>query len=547
MALVKVLNPAFYGVQTQQENKQSLKQRQGPSKIDVSADDNKKKKEDIGNITGNIGSTKKKLGNQVYGKGNDTFKNSNNRQNPNNLGFENKPIQEDFNPQKQVGVGNNFKNDSSSQSRKHNFSSSDHFEKEKKSLPVRKNYVEIFNGKYQTFLDLVNPLVGVRGKRMNFFELKYCIEEIYSIRFINETINLDSSDQDDTTLKFPNFVLEFLNNKYLKKPLVDQHSLDILLSLEFYRDKNEIIDIFAKFLNEELEPDDLEFYLYVRTCLEKELKTMFIEIARQQTKKGYGNEDFKTALNIKSCLNVANAIYGNEQEELLNSFMKKIEEILTEQKNQGIKKNLIDTDKILCLTLEDYHENKFNMNQQGNLLNENQIKEESEMKEYDAIMNSEKKGEVYENLQRSFGENVGDLEEKIARLKAIIGTYIKEKELDVFFTKLLTSYLVYEKNKDNIEETMASIKELVSKKVNLLIRILFDNDEKAWFNSLKVKEDDQPTKEYFDTLTGMIENMLKYEKLQDLPENLVESFGQTLLSTPELNTQINKLVMKRFE
>ena len=36
-------------------------------------------------------------------------------------------------------------------------------------------------------------------------------------------------------------------------------------------------------------------------------------------------------------------------------------------------------------------------------------------------------------------------------------------------------------------------------------------------------------------------------KLQDIPEDKVELFGQTLLSTPELNNQINKLVMKRFE
>ena len=45
----------------------------------------------------------------------------------------------------------------------------------------------------------------------------------------------------------------------------------------------------------------------------------------------------------------------------------------------------------------------------------------------------------------------------------------------------------------------------------------------------------------------MIQEMLKFEKLQEIPENMIENFGETLLTTPELNSQINKLVMKKFE
>ena len=233
---------------------------------------------------------------------------------------------------------------------------------------MKKNYIETFNGRYQKFLELVNPLVGVRGKRMNINALKYAIEEIYSIRFINDTNTINSQNNQNEeieTIPFPNFVFEFFTNKFTKKPLVDQHSLDILLSIDYYKKKDPAINIFSKFLNEEYEPDDLEFYLYVRSCLEKEMKIMFIEVARENVKKQYSddNEDNKCSLNVKSCLNIANAIYGNEQEELLNSFMKKIEDILTEQKNNGVKKNVISAQKILEITLDDYHENKFTENQ----------------------------------------------------------------------------------------------------------------------------------------------------------------------------------------
>ena len=377
---------------------------------------------------------------------------------------------------------------------------------------------------------------------MNINELRYCIEEIYSIRFINDTNNIKENGESEN-FPFPNFVLEFLSNKYIKKPAVDQHSLDLISSIDFYKNKDIIVSIFAKFLNEELDSDDLEFYLYVRSCIEKELNTMFIELARQQIKKGTGisqEEKEKSCLSIKSCLNLANNIYGDEQEELLNAFMNKIEEILTEQKNNGIKKNLIEADKILEITLNDYHENKVN-NGNNNFEGKNKFKN----------MNNNTGGNklsTYENIQKNYGEvNVENQEEKISRLKIILSTYIKEKELDVFFDKLLTSYMVYEKSKNNVAEIMSNIKDLVSKKVNLLIKILFDGDEKGWFNSLKLKETDKEAKEYFVSLTGMINDMLQIEKLQDIPENMVELFGQTLLSTPELNNQINKLVMKRFE
>ena len=362
---------------------------------------------------------------------------------------------------------------------------------------------------------------------MNITELKYCIEELYSIRFINDS----NKENDEVDFPFPNFVLEFLNNKYMKKPSVDQHALDLILSIDFFKTKDIIIDIFSKFLNEELDKDDLEFYLYVRFCIEKELNKTFVEITRLQNKKGKITEEEKesNSLSVKSCLNLANNIYGEEQEELLNNFMSKIEEILTLQKNKGTKKNLIDTEQILKITLDDYHQNKLNnynnkeiKNNKGNNYNNNSNKNGEE--NYNAIIESKKN-----------------------QLKIILGSYIKEKELDMFFEKLLTSYSINEKNKITIEETLSNIKDLVSKKVNLLIKILFAEDEQGWYNSLKLKEDDKDAKEYYIKLTGMIEELMKFDKIQEIPENMIKTFGETLLTTPELNSQINKLVLKKFE
>ena len=491
VALVKVLNPAFYGgAQTNVKTKMTPKDRSKKnSKVLMNEKEIKEDKKENKNQIKNVG---------------------------------------DKNKNYEIPIDNN----TSLKSKKPKINS-EFFEKEKKVIK-QKNFLDSFEGRYPKFIQLVNPLVGVRGKRMNINELHYCIEEIYSIRFINDS-NKDNVEQ---SFPFPNFVLEFLTNKYIKKPTVDQHSLDLILSIDFYKTKDVIVDIFSKFLNEDLGGDDLEFYLYVRYCIEQELNTTFIELARQKNKKGKLNEEEKdkTCLTVKSCLNLANNIYGDEQEEMLNNFMNKIEEILTKQKNKGIKKNLISAEEILKFTLESYHQNKLdnidNSNNKNILLKNNNIN----------------KLNTYENIQKNYAEQSStNIEEKISRLKIILSTYIKEKELDVFFQKLLSLYMVYEKSNNNVEEILASIKDLVSKKVNLLIKILFDKDEKGWFNSLKLEETDKDGKEYYVKLTEMIDEMMKYENLKDIPENMVQNFGETLLYTPELNSQINKLVLKRFE
>lgn len=116
-----------------------------------------------------------------------------------------------------------------------------------------------------------------------------------------------------------------------------------------------------------------------------------------------------------------------------------------------------------------------------------------------------------------------------------------------FFNELLTSYSIYEKSNKGIEEIMSSIKDLVSKKVNLLIKLLFEENEKGWYNSLKIQMGDESAKEYYYNLQALINQMMQFEKLPDIPEKIVEEFSRKLLSTPELNNQINKLVLKRFE
>ncbi len=160
----------------------------------------------------------------------------------------------------------------------------------------------------------MNPLVGVRGKKLNFYTLKYNIEEIYSIRFIKDTTALrnqmakNSKNNLEVEMKdpFPTFLVEFLTNKYIKKPMIDQHSLDLLLSVDYFKKTNREVEIFSKFLNEEYDTEDLIFFLFVRSCIEKEAKFMFIEKAREEIKIQYQEDredkDTEVYLTVKDVL-----------------------------------------------------------------------------------------------------------------------------------------------------------------------------------------------------------------------------------------------------
>lgn len=170
---------------------------------------------------------------------------------------------------------------------------------------------------YPKFYDLLGPLIGVRPKKLNFFQLKYFIEEIYSIRFIKDTTTLrnqmskSQGGEVEVNDPFPQFIIEFLTNKYIKKPMLDKQALDILLSSDYYKDKSKEIEIFVKFILEEYDSEDLIFFLFVRSCIEKEMKMMFIEKAREEIKIQYNDEkdfiDTELYLTIKTCLK-SNAI-----------------------------------------------------------------------------------------------------------------------------------------------------------------------------------------------------------------------------------------------
>lgn len=152
-------------------------------------------------------------------------------------------------------------------------------------------------------------MVGIRGKKMNFCTLKFLIEEIYSLRFIKDTFNLKNqlNRKIEIAIKdsFPLFVLNFILNKYNKKSLTDRHGLDLLITVDYYRYYSKDVEIFAKFLDETYDTDDLIFFLFVRSCIEKEMKINFLQKAKEELNSHYNEEnsaDNDISLTNKICI-----------------------------------------------------------------------------------------------------------------------------------------------------------------------------------------------------------------------------------------------------
>ena len=110
----------------------------------------------------------------------------------------------------------------------------------------------------------------------------------------------------------------------------------------------------------------------------------------------------------------------------------------------------------------------------------------------------------------------------------------------------MTSYTSYEKNNEQIQKIMANIKDLVSKKLNILINILFNKDKYGWISSLKIHEEDIESIKHYEELIYMINKMIEMENVKEIPSDKIEEFSQSLLITPELINQINKLILKHF-
>ena len=226
--------------------------------------------------------------------------------------------------------------------------------RQSKFRSTKKDYDTI----YSKLISVINPPPGVKGAKMDINAMKYMIQEIYSLKFLKDTQALLSKDEKEPEA-FPTFVGNFLLNKFSKKEMLYKKSIDFMLSLDFYGMKHKDIKVFQQFVTEEYDSDDLIFYLFVRSCIEKEMKQFFLERAKENLGQGllYGQEDDDILVPVKKCKKLAKAIFGSDEDELMNKFLENIENLI-ETEPADDKKKYLRANSILNMALLKYHESR---------------------------------------------------------------------------------------------------------------------------------------------------------------------------------------------
>ena len=244
--------------------------------------------------------------------------------------------------------------------------------RQSKFRSTKKDYDTI----YSKLISVVNPPPGVKGAKMDINAIKYMIQEIYSLKFLKDTQALLGKEEEEPEA-FPTFVGNFLVNKFPKKDMLYKKSIDFMLSLDFYGMKHKDIRVFQQFVTEEYDSDDLIFYLFVRSCIEKEQKQFFLEKAKENLGQGllYGQEDDDILVPVKKCKKLAKAIFGGDEEELMNNFLESIKTLaITEPADE--QRKFLKANSILNMALENYHDSRDEMDE----ANDDKQKDEEEVK-----------------------------------------------------------------------------------------------------------------------------------------------------------------------
>ena len=280
---------------------------------------------------------------------------------------------------------------------------------------TKKDYDSI----YSKLINIINPSPGIKGKKMDINAVKYMIQEIYSLKFLKDTQAI-FKEEDVESNSFPEFVGNFLINKFPKKDVLHKKAVDFMLSLDFYGLKHKDIKVFQQFVTEEYDTDDLIFYLFVRSCIEKELKVFFLEKAKENLGEGvlYGQEDDDIMVPVKKCEKLGKTVFGSEDKELLKNFMENIKKLLETDAADEKKKHL-KANAILNISLENYHNSRGKIDE----ANEDQEKDSKKKKDKKRKEKEKEKGKekgkekVKEKVKEKEKDKVKDKDKKVPKKK----------------------------------------------------------------------------------------------------------------------------------
>ena len=189
------------------------------------------------------------------------------------------------------------------------------------------------------------------------------IEDVYDARFIFDQTAFDNDDvgsgaahaavADEVENKiFPTFVYNYFTKKYGLRSLVDENCWGMLSAVHDLRNDRLELQIFARFLEEEYDADDLLFFLYVRSIVQKETGISF----QSRWSEGAGRHPRESLwLSYRACLVVSRTVFMSEKDELYIKFMRQLDEHFIGDVKESGDKRRVEFSKFLYLALTEYH------------------------------------------------------------------------------------------------------------------------------------------------------------------------------------------------
>eukprot|EP01029_Cantina_marsupialis_P027608 TRINITY_DN773085_c0_g1_i1.p1 TRINITY_DN773085_c0_g1~~TRINITY_DN773085_c0_g1_i1.p1 ORF type:complete len:541 (-),score=172.26 TRINITY_DN773085_c0_g1_i1:310-1896(-) len=216
-------------------------------------------------------------------------------------------------------------------------------------------------GCYPKFSSLISSRNSLTPKKMNLAAVLKEVNTIYDERYIRDTSDLKDDYEEDSAASpterlsniFPVFVMDYYQKRFGLGSLVDQKCWDLLFNVHSLRKSNLDVEIFARFLEEYYDPDNLLFYLHVRHKVFEEIGNA---ASLSQSRRIERPES--TNLTYRQCVNVARSIFASEYSVLLRAFLDLLEQYMEGSKRGRTDSRTIDLPSFLHLALIQYHESR---------------------------------------------------------------------------------------------------------------------------------------------------------------------------------------------
>jgi uncharacterized protein (DUF2267 family) len=187
------------------------------------------------------------------------------------------------------------------------------------------------------------------------------IEEIYDERYKREQEILAEEEEtgkpapaDKVGRSFPKTVIDYIKGRYGLRGITDRQCVDLVFNaLRFRRDSVDC-DVFVRFLEEYHDPEELLFFLYVRSVAQKVLGNVSFRSMWSEVGKGAGSRvatPSRPHMDLRQCSQVARIVFSSEADPHYRSFMAAVDEFL-----RAAHEPAVEVGQFLRLALDEYHD-----------------------------------------------------------------------------------------------------------------------------------------------------------------------------------------------